>query len=159
MRAENHLPCPASYTSLDAAQDVIGFLGCKHALLAHTQLFIHQYPPSPSVQGCSQSTHHPACIHVVELPQPRSRTRHLALLNFMRFTWTYLLSLSLSLWIASLPSSTLTASLSLMLSANLLRMYPTPLPMSRTKMLNNTRCYIIIHKASKLVLRWLNSLW
>jgi len=41
---QNPLPQPAGYPSLDAAQDVIGFLGCKHTLPAHVELFIHQYP-------------------------------------------------------------------------------------------------------------------
>ncbi|KAK4822238.1 hypothetical protein QYF61_011879 [Mycteria americana] len=26
------------------AQDTVDFLGCKHTLLAHVQLFVHQYP-------------------------------------------------------------------------------------------------------------------
>ncbi|KAK4831745.1 hypothetical protein QYF61_018943 [Mycteria americana] len=33
---------PSFFTGL--AQDTIGFLGCEHTLLAHVQLFIHQYP-------------------------------------------------------------------------------------------------------------------
>ncbi|KAK4810951.1 hypothetical protein QYF61_013359 [Mycteria americana] len=41
---QNHLPRPAGHASFDAAQDTIGFLGCEYTLLAHVQLFIHQYP-------------------------------------------------------------------------------------------------------------------
>ncbi|KAK4810611.1 hypothetical protein QYF61_007348 [Mycteria americana] len=41
---QNHLPRPAGHTSFDAAQDTVGFLGCECTLLAHVQLFIHQYP-------------------------------------------------------------------------------------------------------------------
>lgn len=31
------------WSSLDAAQDVAGFLGCECRLLAHMQFYIHQY--------------------------------------------------------------------------------------------------------------------
>jgi len=41
---QNHLPCPAGHASLDAAQDTVGFLGCKYTLPAHVELLIHQYP-------------------------------------------------------------------------------------------------------------------
>ena len=41
---QDHLPRPAGHSSFDAAQDTIGFLGCKGALLVHLQLAIHQYP-------------------------------------------------------------------------------------------------------------------
>ncbi|KAK4824943.1 hypothetical protein QYF61_021631, partial [Mycteria americana] len=41
---QNHLPRPAGHASFDAAQDAVGLLGCKHTLLSHVQLFIHQYP-------------------------------------------------------------------------------------------------------------------
>ena len=38
------LPCPAEHASLDAAWDMVGFLGYEGTLLAHVQLAIHQYP-------------------------------------------------------------------------------------------------------------------
>jgi len=41
---QNHLPRPAGHASLDAAQDMVGLLGCERTLSAHVQLFIHQYP-------------------------------------------------------------------------------------------------------------------
>ncbi|KAK4831174.1 LOW QUALITY PROTEIN: hypothetical protein QYF61_015644 [Mycteria americana] len=41
---QNHLPGPAGHSSFDAAQDTVGLRGCKHTLLAHVQLFVHQYP-------------------------------------------------------------------------------------------------------------------
>ena len=41
---KNHLLQSAGHASFDAAQDIVGFLGCKHTLPAHVQLFIHQYP-------------------------------------------------------------------------------------------------------------------
>ncbi|KAK4819021.1 hypothetical protein QYF61_024137 [Mycteria americana] len=44
VEGQNHLPQPAGHASFDAAQDMVGLLGCEHTLLAHVQLFIHQYP-------------------------------------------------------------------------------------------------------------------
>ncbi|KAK4827791.1 hypothetical protein QYF61_021744 [Mycteria americana] len=41
---QNHLPRPAGHTAFDAAQDTAGLLGCECTLLAHVQLFVHQYP-------------------------------------------------------------------------------------------------------------------
>ncbi|KAK4829013.1 hypothetical protein QYF61_001769 [Mycteria americana] len=41
---QNHIPRPAGHTSFDAAQDMVGLLGCECTLSAHVQLFIHQYP-------------------------------------------------------------------------------------------------------------------
>ncbi|KAK4833105.1 LOW QUALITY PROTEIN: hypothetical protein QYF61_027771 [Mycteria americana] len=44
VEGQNHLPQPAGHAALDAAQDMVGLLGCKRTLLAHVQLFIHQCP-------------------------------------------------------------------------------------------------------------------
>ncbi|KAK4806151.1 hypothetical protein QYF61_001078 [Mycteria americana] len=44
VEGQNHLPRPAGHASFDAAQDTVGLLGCEHTLLAHVQLFVHQYP-------------------------------------------------------------------------------------------------------------------
>ena len=35
---QNHLPQPAGHASFDAAQDMVGFLGCRHTLLGHVEL-------------------------------------------------------------------------------------------------------------------------
>ncbi|PKU43223.1 hypothetical protein llap_6461 [Limosa lapponica baueri] len=43
IEGQNYLPRSAGHASFDAAQDMVGFLGCKHTLLAHTQLFIYRY--------------------------------------------------------------------------------------------------------------------
>jgi len=43
-RGQNHLSQPAGHTALDAAQDMVGLLGCKRTLLDHINLFIHHYP-------------------------------------------------------------------------------------------------------------------
>ncbi|KAK4826362.1 hypothetical protein QYF61_007956, partial [Mycteria americana] len=44
VEGQNHLPRPAGHASFPAAQDTVGFLGCKRTLLAHVQLVTHQYP-------------------------------------------------------------------------------------------------------------------
>ncbi|KAK4814100.1 hypothetical protein QYF61_008195 [Mycteria americana] len=44
VEGQNHLPRPAGHASFDAAQDTVGLLGCERTLLAHVQLFVHQYP-------------------------------------------------------------------------------------------------------------------
>jgi len=44
VKGQNHLPQSAGHTSLDAAQDTVGFLGCKRTLPAHVELLIQQYP-------------------------------------------------------------------------------------------------------------------
>ncbi|KAK4823233.1 hypothetical protein QYF61_000093 [Mycteria americana] len=44
VEGKNHLPRPAGHAPFDAAQGTVGFVGCKHMLPAHIQLFIHQYP-------------------------------------------------------------------------------------------------------------------
>jgi len=40
---QNPLPSPAAHTSLDAAQDRVGLLGCKCTLPGHVQLLINQH--------------------------------------------------------------------------------------------------------------------
>lgn len=40
------LPCPAGQTTLDAAQNIIGFLDCKSIFLGHVQVFSHTTPMS-----------------------------------------------------------------------------------------------------------------
>ena len=111
-------------------------LGCECTLLAHIQFFIHQYLQvllcrAALNQLISQS------ILILGLPWPTCRTLHLALLNFMRFTWARLSSLSQFLWMASLPFRVSATPLSLVSSTNLLRVYSIPLSKSPKKMLNN----------------------
>jgi len=38
VKGHSHVPHPAGHTSLDAAQDTVGFLGYKRTLLAHVEL-------------------------------------------------------------------------------------------------------------------------
>ena len=41
---QNPIPQPAGHAAGDAAQGMVGLLGCDPTLLAHVQLFIHHYP-------------------------------------------------------------------------------------------------------------------
>ena len=41
---ENHLPHPAGHAAFDVVQGMVGFLGCKHTLLADIKLLINQHP-------------------------------------------------------------------------------------------------------------------
>lgn len=72
------------------------------------------------------------------LPQLRCRTLHLALLNCTRFVRAHPLSVSRSLWMASLLSSISASSINLVSTENLLRVHSVPLFMSLIKILNNT---------------------
>ena len=95
-------------------------------------------PPKSFSSGLLSICSLPSLYLYLELPWPRCRTLHLALLNFMRFTQAHLSSLSRSLWMAFLPSSVWTTPHNLVLSADLLRVYSIPLSMSLTKILNTT---------------------
>ncbi|KAK4814330.1 hypothetical protein QYF61_014844 [Mycteria americana] len=44
VEGQNPLPRPAGHASFDASQGTVGLLGCERTLLAHVQLFVHQYP-------------------------------------------------------------------------------------------------------------------
>ncbi|PKU32902.1 hypothetical protein llap_16794 [Limosa lapponica baueri] len=103
-----------------------GFLNYKRTLPSHVQFFIHQYPPSPSPQGCSQSTRLPACTDIGDCHDAGAGPCNLASLNFMRFTWAHTSRLSryFRLAIPSLFEST--ALLSMMSPANLLRVHSNP---------------------------------
>ena len=96
LRAEwqSHLPHCTGHTSFDAAQDMVGFLGCMCTLLAPVQFLISQhqqvfFPGLPSI-------HSPPSLYLcLGLPWSRCRTLYLALLNFMSFTQAHLSSLFL----------------------------------------------------------------
>jgi len=105
-KGQNPLPQPAGHTAGDAAQGMVGFLGCEHTFLGHAELIVSQHPKSFSPGLLS--FHSPSSLYLcLGLPQLRCRTLHLALLNFMRFAQAHFSRLSGCLWMASLPFSTL----------------------------------------------------
>lgn len=71
------------------------------AASAHCWL-IHQAPPSPCLQGCSQGVFLLVCTHIWDRPQSMRNTLHLALFNLNQFTCAHVSSLSTSLQMASL---------------------------------------------------------
>ncbi|KAK4807049.1 hypothetical protein QYF61_018390 [Mycteria americana] len=121
---------------LDAVlQDAVGFLGCKHTLTAHVQLFIYQYP-QVLLHRAALNPFIPQPVLILGIAPTQGQDPDLALLNLMKFTWTHFSKLSRSIWMASLLSSISTAPLSLVSSANLLRVHSIPLSMSLMKVLN-----------------------
>ena len=44
VEGDKHLPLPAGHPFFNAAQHTVGLPGCKHTLLAHVQLLVHQNP-------------------------------------------------------------------------------------------------------------------
>ena len=41
---DSHLPHPAGHAAFGAAQDMVGFLGCKCTLLVHVKRFVNHHP-------------------------------------------------------------------------------------------------------------------
>ena len=87
---QDHLPCPAGHVCFNAAQDAVGFPGCKDTLLTCVQLAIHQYPKS-FLTGLCSAISSPILCWQWGLPQPRCGTLYVALLNLTRFSQALLL--------------------------------------------------------------------
>ena len=135
---QNPLPWTAGHTAFDAAQDTIGLQVCEWTLVAHDQLFIHQYP-QVLLDRAALNPFVPQPVMIPEVaPTQVCRTLHLALLNLMRLARDHFSSLSMSLWMASCPSGVSTAPLSLVSSANLLKVHRISFSRSLMKMLNCT---------------------
>ncbi|PKU42021.1 hypothetical protein llap_7679 [Limosa lapponica baueri] len=120
VEGENHLPQPAGHASFDTTQDAVGLLGCECTLSTHVELLIPQQlqillgraflnPFSPQ----------PVFLPGVALTQVQDLAS--ALLSLSRFTQGHFLSLSRSRWMSSHPTGMSTTPLSLVSSANLLR--------------------------------------
>jgi len=116
-RAEtyNHLPRPAYLPFYDAAQDTVGLPGCRSTLLAHVQLFVHQNLQVFLIRAAlneffSQSV------------------------DISRIAPTQVEHLALGLVEPHLS----TAPLSLLSSANLLKVHSIPLSWSLIQMLKST---------------------
>jgi len=43
VEGQNHLPRPAGHASVDAAQVMVGLLGCECTFLGHVELLINQH--------------------------------------------------------------------------------------------------------------------
>jgi len=95
-------------------------------------------PSSPSQQGYSQELL-PVCTFILDCPDKyKFNILYLALLNISRFMWTHCSSWFRFLWIAFLTYLVSAVPLSLVPSADLLRVRSIPLSMSLIKMLKST---------------------
>ena len=106
-------------------------------LLAHVQFAIHKY----SQVLFSRAVLNPFILQlvlIVGFATSQLKTLHLDLLNLMRFTWVYCLSLSRYFWMASPPSGMSTAPHRLVSSANLKRVHLIQLSMPLMKILKRT---------------------
>jgi len=115
---DNHLPFPAGRPSADAAQDTTGI---AHCWLVSSFSFIRT--PTSFLAGLLSRSSSLGLYSYLGLPQPKYNALHLALLNLIRFLWAHFSCLSRFLWMASLLSIVLTAPLSLVSSADLLRVH------------------------------------
>ena len=119
-REKNHLPHPAHHFSFDGAQGTAGLLGCKYILLVHVKFFVHQKPKSFTELLSMSSS---GLYTYRGLLWSKNGTLHLTLLDIIRFTCAHFSSLSRFLWMPSFSSVVWTAPLSLVSSANLLRVH------------------------------------
>jgi len=72
VEGDNHFPCPASHSSSDGTQDIIGFPGCRRTLLS--QVVFHQPGPlSPSEHAYSQGAFLTVCIHIWDYLKPSAK--------------------------------------------------------------------------------------
>jgi len=119
---------------------------------AHYQLMLNLSStdiPKSFYSGLLSSHSPPSLYLYLGLPQPRCRTFHLALLNFMRLAWAHLSNQS-----RSHPSGVSTASLSLVSSAELLQELSVPLSTPPTKILSlHVCCSMHSRHSSKLKIK------
>lgn len=133
VQGQNLLPHSAYHDAFAAAQDVFGFLGCKCPVLAQVQHLIHK---QPEVLLCWASLN-PFISHPVSEPGcPLVMCRTLLIL--IVFTQTCFYSLSRPLWMTTCPSGLSATPLSLVLSADFLRVRSIPISVSLTKILKST---------------------
>ena len=64
---ENHLPQPAGHSAFDAAQDTVGFWGCKWTFLTHVELLFNQHPQVLFVRA-TLNLFFPACVCAWDCP-------------------------------------------------------------------------------------------
>ena len=130
-------PRPDDHTSFGAAQGTVGFLGCQHTLLAHVQLFIHQYP---HVLLCRVALNpfipQPVLIWGVALTQVQDLS--LGIVELHEVHMGPLLEI-VQVPLHGIPSlGVSTTPVSFMSPANMLRVYSILMSMSLMKILSST---------------------
>lgn len=96
VEGQNHLPRPADQISLDATQNLLGFLGFKRILSDHAEFVINRHLQVPFLKLFS--------IQPVSVLWIALQNLAVAQLIFKRLTWVHHSSQSRSAWMASLPS-------------------------------------------------------
>jgi len=109
---------------------MIGFLGCKHSLTVIFSFFILQHSQILAT-GLLSIQSFPSLYLCLWLTWLRCRTLHLAILNFLRFSWAHLLRLFRSL----LDGSSFLQCADCTIHLGVVREHSVPLSMPPTKML------------------------
>jgi len=134
---QNPLPPPAGHAAFDAAQGTVGLLGCEDTLVAHVQLFINQYP-QVLLGRAALNPFIPQPVLIVGVALTQVQDLALGLVEPREVHTGPLLEL---VWVpvdVSCPSGVSAAPLSLVSSADLLRVRSISLSKSLMKMLNST---------------------
>ncbi|KAK4821227.1 hypothetical protein QYF61_015795, partial [Mycteria americana] len=117
VEGENNLLCPAGLTSFDAAQDAVGFLGCKCTRLGHVELLNEQHQALLLRAALNPFSFHPVIVLGFALTNVQDLA--LGLVEIHEFHMGPPLKPLRSLWMASRPSSVSAKPHSLVSSANL----------------------------------------
>ena len=135
VEGDNYLPLPAGHPSSDGTQNTIGLLGCKHTLLVHVKFFVSQNPQVLLSRAAVKEFSWFLYISGINLTQVQNLAHCCTSLDSQGPNF---LSLSRSLWMTSFLSAVSTAPLSLVSSANLLRVHSVPSSMLPIKVSEST---------------------
>ena len=139
------LPCLAGLPSFDAAQDRIGFMGCKLMLIC---FFINQHLQVLLCRGALYPFSAQP-VFMIETALTQCTDLHLILFIFIRFAQAHPSTLARFLFMTSLPSrdpaTKLSVALILLSSTTLLRLHSIPLSMSLSVPLNTYSVIKLYH--------------
>jgi len=136
---QNHLPRPPGHASLDAAQDMVGLLGCKHTLMGHLELLIDKHHQIVLL-GAAFNPFSTQPVFVLGIALTRVKELALGLVELREVHMGPPLKPAKVLLdgMPSLPSSVSATPHSLVSLGNLLKVHSIPLSILPTKMLNST---------------------
>jgi len=89
VEGQNHLPQPAGHTSLDAALDAVGPLGCQHTLPGHLELLVKQHPQVFLLKA-ALNPFSAQPVFVLGIALTHMQDLALGFFKFMRFTQAHL---------------------------------------------------------------------
>ena len=137
VEGDNHLLLPAATLLVMEPRIPMAFQAAR----AHSQIMSRFSPIRTSKSfsaGLLSRSSSPSQYSYLGLPRLKCNTLHLALLHLMTLSWAHFSSLSRSPSMVSLPYIILTTPVSLMSSANLLRVHSIPQSKLLIKMLKST---------------------